>query len=278
MLLFSKAYRGAFFGALLLHLVLGLVLWVKAVHRPSQLKAMPASAATVRPDEPVIQAAAVDAQAVAAELKRIQDRKARREAQAVQKRLRAEQHLAALQREAHKVIQQRAIQQKKLKHAQQDLRAAEKHLEALRADARKKMQLAEQRKVAEHRLQQKLAREEAEQARLAKAAQELQADRKRLQGYRDLVLQVIARHWLVPQGISPTLSCTLLVRVLPGGRVQDVRLVRSSGNLALDRSARTAVFKASPLPVPKEARLFKQFQSLRLTVRPQDIRNGERIS
>jgi len=60
------------------------------------------------------------------------------------------------------------------------------------------------------------------------------------------------------------------VRLLPGGEVMpgSVRVLRSSGNGAFDRSVESAVYKASPLPVPSGG-LFESFRDLRLEFEPE---------
>ena len=47
-----------------------------------------------------------------------------------------------------------------------------------------------------------------------------------------------------------------------------VAIIQPSGNQALDKSARIAVMKASPLPVPSDPSAFAQFRLLELTVKP----------
>jgi colicin import membrane protein len=89
--------------------------------------------------------------------------------------------------------------------------------------------------------------------------------------YKALILQAIAQHWLVPNGADESLSSQLLIHLAPGGSVLDVQLVKSSGDDALDRSARTAVFKASPLPVPTAADEFEPFRQFILKVKPENI-------
>ena len=89
--------------------------------------------------------------------------------------------------------------------------------------------------------------------------------------YKALILQAISRQWLVPGGIDKEISCQLLIRLAPGGVVLDVQLVKSSGSSALDRSARDAVFKASPLPVPAESDVFESFRQFVLKVKPENV-------
>jgi colicin import membrane protein len=93
--------------------------------------------------------------------------------------------------------------------------------------------------------------------------------------YKALIIQSIAQYWIVFDNITDSgIYCQLLVRVAPGGEVLSVVLVRSSGNPVLDRSAQTAVWKASPLPVPSDPALFDTFRELNLTARPKGITAG----
>jgi colicin import membrane protein len=58
------------------------------------------------------------------------------------------------------------------------------------------------------------------------------------------------------------------VSLIPGGEVARVQIVRGSGDPVFDRSVETAVYKASPLPLPPDAALFKHFRELRLIFKP----------
>ncbi len=92
--------------------------------------------------------------------------------------------------------------------------------------------------------------------------------------YKALILQAISQKWLVPVGVDKKLYTDLLIRVAPGGAVLDVQITKSSGNVALDRSARDAVFKASPLPVPNNEDGFDQFRQFALRVKPENVMVG----
>jgi colicin import membrane protein len=89
--------------------------------------------------------------------------------------------------------------------------------------------------------------------------------------YNALITQAISQQWLVPAGVDKSLSSILLIRLAPGGTVLDVQITKSSGDLALDRSARDAVFKASPLPVPDDEQSFEQFRLFELKVKPENL-------
>lgn len=89
--------------------------------------------------------------------------------------------------------------------------------------------------------------------------------------YRHLILQAIAQQWIIPPEMNKHLETKLVVHLAPGGMVLEVIIVKSSGNSVLDRSAQTAVYKASPLPVPKNNGLFQTFRQINLTVRPEGV-------
>jgi colicin import membrane protein len=93
--------------------------------------------------------------------------------------------------------------------------------------------------------------------------------------YKALILQTISQNWLIPPSVNKNLYAELMIRVAPGGVVLDVQVIKSSGDEGLDHSAQTAVFKSSPLPVPKDSDAFEPFRQFVLKVKPKDILNTE---
>jgi TonB family protein len=93
--------------------------------------------------------------------------------------------------------------------------------------------------------------------------------------FKALILQAIGRRWIVPPSVNKSISAELMIRLSPGGMVLDVVITRSSGDVTLDRSARAAVYKASPLPVPSDADAFEPFRQFALKIKPEDIVNNE---
>lgn len=89
--------------------------------------------------------------------------------------------------------------------------------------------------------------------------------------YKQMIIQNISRKWLIPNTENKEATCQVLVHVGPGGVVLSVDFIKESGDANLDRSARNAIMKASPLPVPESSELFDNFRALRLTFRPQGI-------
>lgn len=102
-----------------------------------------------------------------------------------------------------------------------------------------------------------------------------EAEAAKMQGvvdkYKALILQAISQNWLIPGGVNKKLSAELMIRLAPGGLVLDAHVTRSSGDVALDRSAVAAVYKASPLPVPTDTSEFEPFRQFVLKVKPESI-------
>lgn len=89
--------------------------------------------------------------------------------------------------------------------------------------------------------------------------------------YRALILQVISQNWRLPGVPDKNRYAELLIHLAPGGTVLDVQVTKSSGNVGLDNSARAAVFRSSPLPVPADLSAFEPFRSFLLKVKPENI-------
>jgi colicin import membrane protein len=134
-------------------------------------------------------------------------------------------------------------------------------------EAKRKAESDQKRKAEEAR------RREAEQALQSQlAAEQDRMEAGRVQGvvaeYIAYIQERIQRSWLRPPGSAAGLSCVVQVSLIPGGDVARVEIVRSSGDPIFDRSVETAVWKASPLPLPPDAALFKHFRDLRLIFKP----------
>ncbi|HSW92910.1 MAG TPA: cell envelope integrity protein TolA [Gammaproteobacteria bacterium] len=150
-------------------------------------------------------------------------------------------------------IKQQKLKEKKVK--QKSIAAAfEKDMKQMAAKSLQQDMLQEQKKMAGARAQ---------------------AVRGEVDKYKALILQTISQNWLVPPSVNKNLSAELMIRVAPGGIVLDVQVIKSSGDETLDHSAQSAVFKSSPLPVPKESDAFEPFRQFVLKVKPKDILNTD---
>lgn len=161
-----------------------------------------------------------------------------------------------------------------------DTAALEKHLLAVQAQElasiKKQVQIKRRIQAQDQLKKQALLLQKNAAAQLATEQQQLAAaQNSQMQGeldkYKAAIIQAISSRWIVPPGVDNNAVCQLLVNVGPGGVVLSVQITAGSGNPVLDRSAQTAVLKASPLPVPTETSLFDEFRVIKLTVRPEGI-------
>lgn len=175
------------------------------------------------------------------------------------------QRIEAMKREQAQLQQKQQEQQKKIQEAQKEALAAQK--EALAAKAKE----AAQKQAAQKEALAAKAKEAAQ-----KQAQLDAANQARLAGevdkYKALIIDAIGRQWILPDNVNKSLSSQFRIRLAPDGGVLEVSLMRSSGDPILDRSAQTAIYKASPLPVPQDSKTFDLFREISLTVRPENVR------
>jgi len=227
----------------------------------------------------VVKAVAIDANKVQAELdklKRADDRKKKKEKDRVaklkkeenklrKKRAAEEKKLADLKKKRQSEEKQRKLEQKnlaKLKKQQAELkkkqlaeakkRKAEKQKQAAlkkkQDELKKKQEIAKKKREAEKKQRQK---ELAQQLAAEEKAQADELAKREIDKYQVLIRQKVERNWLKPPGNLKGLVSVIEVRLIPGGDVIDVGIVKTSGNLVFDRSVERAVRKASPLPLPK---------------------------
>nr|VFJ51419.1 MAG: colicin import membrane protein [Candidatus Kentron sp. DK]VFJ64004.1 MAG: colicin import membrane protein [Candidatus Kentron sp. DK] len=222
-----------------------------------------------------IQATVLDETRVETELAEIEKQK-RAEEEAEQARLRK------LEQEARAARERREKEEKKLAQIQKELKAQErKRKEEAKKEAERQQLVKEKaekerrRKAEEKAAKEKAAKEkarkeaerkrrEAEKALQKKlAAEQAERDREHQQllnryrlEYVTNIKSAVEGNWTRPPGAKKGLKCKLKVTQTPDGRVLDVSITDSSGNAAFDRSAVAAVYKASPLPKPRDPSMF----------------------
>jgi len=163
--------------------------------------------------------------------------------------------------------EQKRVEEKRLEEQQRldQLRKDEVDRAKKKQEQKRKAEIERQRLESERALQEQLAAEqrllEAESARQAQGV---------VDKYREIIKQKITRNWLRPAASKKGLACKVLVRLIPGGEVIEVRITSSSGDASFDRSVETAVLKASPLPLPPDPLLFEAFRELKLLFNPEE--------
>jgi colicin import membrane protein len=193
---------------------------------------------------------------------------------------------AAVERSAREREEQRAREQAEAQRAAEveaERKAADElaRREAAEEEARRKAEAdaAAKRKAAEEEARRKAEAEEARRkeeaaAREAKLKAEREAELQRriaaeeevaalarsgvMDEYRALLIQTIERNWIRPASARAGLECTLYVTQAPGGSVIDVRLGPCNGDQAVRESITNAVYRASPLPAPRDPRAFER--------------------
>lgn len=282
------------------------VLVKDTVNEPGQM--MPIEQAENKPD--IVKAVSVDSKQVMETVNRLKEERAQQartekaRQQALEKqaemarkeRILEQQRLAKLKDESAKlaIARKKAIEeeQKHLKQLALQKEQESKRLEALKAKQQEleKKQLQESERLAELKkkqqaqeqshLDQQRAEQEAEATKQRQAAQQQAAanaaKQARVAGevdkYKALIVNAISSRWILPENVDKGLSSQFRIRLAPDGAVLEVSLTRSSGDPILDRSAQTAIYKASPLPVPGDAETFNLFRDISLTVRPENVR------
>lgn len=200
-----------------------------------------------------------------------------------------EQHKAEQAASAAKLKKQQAIDEKKKADATKQLLIAKEKAAKEKAIKEKAAEenRAKAQAIKEKAAKEKLAKEKAAKEKAAKAlAAKEQAARERalnqlaeqeeqemraqeaVASYSGLIRQKVERNWLQPPGDITGLSCTVRVRLIPGGDVIDVQVIKSSGNTYFDRSVELATRKASPLPLPNDPAMFNYFRTLDFYFRP----------
>jgi colicin import membrane protein len=212
--------------------------------------------ATPKPPEPVAEPPQ-DRQAE-------EDAAAERAAQAEKAQQAQEQ--AAREREAQLAKEQAAAERLRAEEAERK-RAADTEAKRKAADdeSRRKAEAAEAKRKAEEKAQadreaKARAEREAELQRSLAAEEETAALARSgvMDEYRALLVQTIERSWIRPPSARAGLECTLYVTQAPGGTVIDVKLGACNGDQAVRESITNAVFRASPLPAPRDPRAFER--------------------
>lgn len=195
--------------------------------------------------------------------------KRRQEKIALEKR----QKLEAKRIEQERLNRLAAERKRKQEERQQKLAQQKKERQAAKlAEQKKAAELAKKKlaleKKNELKRQAELMTQEIQKEKSHVDQSQAQAIDSMVLAYKQKMIAAIQQEWIIPDGTNKDLFAVLWVQLAPGGIVLDVRVIQSSGNAGLDRSARNAVLKASPLPVPKDPKLFEKFREIRLAVRP----------
>jgi len=188
----------------------------------------------------------------------------KKKAQQVAAKLKAIQQKTALAKKKQLEIEKKQALEKKQKQEAERLAVAKRKAEAVKKEAERQAAekqakiMAEKKRVA---AQKKAVADKlrAEKARIA---------RKATANAKALIHRKVTQNWNQPNSVAKKLACTIKVELIPSGDVMTVHVIKSSGNALFDNSAERAVYKASPLPVPKDPDVFKQFRRFTFVFSP----------
>jgi colicin import membrane protein len=185
--------------------------------------------------------------------KQLADQKQKEEDQAIALKKQEEEAQKKAQEQADAA--KRADDLKKQAAQEEQERQAAALAEKQKAEAAKRQ--AEQRKAAAADLQQQLGMESAQ------LTAQMQSD------WAVQLSAAIKRAWARPPGTDESLRAYLHITLSEGGQVQSARIVTSSGVPIFDESVKGAVYKASPLPLPRDPSAFDSNITICFSPNPQ---------
>jgi colicin import membrane protein len=285
--------RKSFSLSLVFHAVIFIALIVTLVLSPP---AKPPTTLDLQQSTKIVQAVSVNQAQVAQEMAKLKNQQAQAQAaeqarlaalkqqaaQAAKLKTQQEQALAQLKAQQQAALKQ---QQAQLAKIQQQQQAAQKQLQSIQQNTQKAQQQQQQvsKQLAQTKQQKANEQKQLQQAAENSLQQQLNQDATQLNQakqqqinselakYTELIRQAISQQWIVPANSNRSAFCILEIALAPGGVVTNVQLKQTSGDPVLDRSAITAVYKASPLPVPTDPSLFKLMQDIQLKVQPDSV-------
>ncbi len=223
-----------------------------------------------------------EAEQKAAEQKRLADAQKKEQA-AEQKRLAAERRKKQAEREAaakkkaaekQQAEQQKQLQLKREKEAEQRKKTAAEKQRAEEEAIKRQIEARRDQEAAKQRAEELRVWEESERIRAERAAEQAEIDAEAIASMESVMFDMISSQWIRPPGVGSELETTLEVALLGTGELANngIKIVKSSGNSAFDRSAVQAVEKAAPFPLLRlEPRQRDKFRQLIFVFSPEDL-------
>lgn len=183
-----------------------------------------------------------------------------------------------------KLAKEKSAKEKAAKEKAAKEKAAKEKAEKEKLDNQQKKSteeaLLKQRQEREAQLKKMREARQAQEA-LAKKREALEEQRQQAQAEQDApvldeyeghIQNKVGQSWSRPLSARKGMQVTLQINLLPGGDVDSVKVIKSSGDEAFDSSATQAVWKASPLPVPSDAGVFtRNYRVFNLLFSPEDL-------
>ena len=267
----NQYYFTPFLLAILLHVVVFVFIFF-AFKVPTKLES--AAIKNNAQPTPIVKAIAVNQADVEKEVSRLEQQQQQQAANRKAQQRKLYQQKKALKRQQQRAAKaERSLksQTARLKKHQQQLAKQQAQLKQQQAKLKKQQAVREallKKQKAEKALQAKVAAEQKVQA----AARAKQVNNL-INKYNILIRNAISPNWFVSSN-QKQLSADLLISLAANGTVLNVSVAKSSGSAAFDSLAVAAVYKSSPLPVPKDPQAFAMFRQFNLKMLPQNISPG----
>jgi len=224
------------------------------------------------------------------EIKKLEEQKKIKEEEAKQEQLKAEELTKQRELEEEKTQEaekKRLAEEARLKELAIEKEKEEEEKKKEELAKKKKAEEAEKKKQAEAEKKRKLEEEKKKKDELAKKKREEdkrkkeEAEKKKKQAeleaalaqeqarsqaaalfsrYTGPIKAKVTNSWVRPGNLRPGARAKVLVRVSPQGDVLTARIQQGSGDPIFDRSVINAVYKASPLPIPNDPRLYPHYR------------------
>jgi colicin import membrane protein len=169
------------------------------------------------------------------------------------------------ERQAQEEAKRKAAAERKAKE-EAERRAREEAERQAREEAKRKAEAERKAKEEAERRAREKAQREAQEARENALEVAMREEEQRIQQAQDerdrnlwgeQIGNEVRREWVRPSGAPPDFSCVVRVELSVYGDVLQREIIRSCGNEFLDNSVLQAVDQASPLPLPRNARVFQ---------------------
>lgn len=206
-------------------------------------------------------------------IKNIEQEKIRKEKEAIEAAKKKKLEQQRQEREKQEKINREKEEKKKQLEKEKQEELNKKKLE------QERIKKAEQEKAERERLAEKTRKEEEERKRKSAEAIKNAQESKRiaaqnrgynsqtksisnneklalLKEYRDNVYNKVYSNWIRPSYSKRGWDCKVHVTQSSRGEVMEVKIVQCQGNTDFQNSVKRAIFKSSPLPLPKHPSLF----------------------
>ena len=131
-----------------------------------------------------------------------------------------------------------------------------------------------QKKNNEKKIKHKILDEQ--ETKSLQASKQLELENKKIvSSYSAYIIERIEANWNRPPSARRGMESKLLIRLVPTGQVISVKLLKTSGNIAFDRSAEQAVYKVGSFDKLQQLDIQtfeKNFRKLQLVFKPNDLR------